>query len=94
MASLAIHHPLVDCNKRMAFAAADVFLRINGWRLHRPPMQIHAEMVQMLDAGTFYLSHLDPWLRDFASPQDDGPSGAGCTVDLCLQAPSPGHRTA
>ena len=42
--SLAVNHPFVDGNKRIAFAAADVFLRINGWRLHRSPMQIHAEM--------------------------------------------------
>lgn len=41
--SLAINHPFVDGNKRIAFAGADVFLRINGWRLRRPPMQIHAE---------------------------------------------------
>lgn len=33
--SLAINHPFVDGNKRIAFAAADVFLRINGWRLQR-----------------------------------------------------------
>ena len=47
--SLAVNHPypFVDGNKRIAFAAADVFLRINGWRLHRSPMQIHAEMIQM-----------------------------------------------
>jgi len=30
MESLAIHHPFVDGNKRIAFAATDVFLRING----------------------------------------------------------------
>ena len=30
MESLAINHPFVDGNKRIAFAAADVFLRING----------------------------------------------------------------
>ena len=35
MESMAINHPFVDGNKRIAFAAADVFLRINGWRLHR-----------------------------------------------------------
>ncbi|NCA73118.1 MAG: type II toxin-antitoxin system death-on-curing family toxin, partial [Sphingobacteriia bacterium] len=28
--SLAINHPFVDGNKRVAFAAVDVFLRING----------------------------------------------------------------
>ena len=71
MESLAINRPFVDGNKRVAFAAVDVFLRINGWRLRRPHLQIHAEMVQMSDAGTFDLSHLDSWLRGFASPQID-----------------------
>jgi death on curing protein len=63
--SLAINHPFVDGNKRIAFAAADVFLRINGWRLHRAPMQIHAEMIHMFETGTFDIAHLDPWLRSF-----------------------------
>ena len=67
MESLAINHPFVDGNKRTAFAAADVFLRINGYRLHRPPMQIYAEMMQMFESGTFDISHLEPWLRGFAS---------------------------
>ena len=65
--SLAINHPFVDGNKRIAFAAADVFLRINGWRLHRAPMQIHAEMIQMFETGTFDIAYLDPWLRSFAT---------------------------
>jgi death on curing protein len=64
--SLAINHPFLDGNKRIAFAATDVFLRINGWRLQRSPMQIHAEMIQILEAGTFDIAHLDPWLRAFA----------------------------
>jgi death-on-curing protein len=63
---LAINHPFVDGNKRIAFAAADVFLRINGWRLQRPPMQIHAEMIGMLETRTFDIAHLEPWLREFA----------------------------
>lgn len=69
MESLAINHPFVDGNKRIAFAATDVFLRINGWRLRRSPMQIHAEMMQMFEAGTFDIAHLDPWLRAFAEVQ-------------------------
>lgn len=64
--SLAINHPFVDGNKRIAFAAADVFLHINGWRLRRSPMQIHAEMIQMFEAGVFDIAHIDPWLRGFA----------------------------
>lgn len=73
MESLAINHPFIDGNKRVAFAAADVFLRINGWRLQRPPPQIYAEMLQMFESGTFDIAHLDPWLRGFAAPGAEGP---------------------
>jgi len=68
--SLAINHPFVDGNKRIAFAAADVFLRINGWCLKRPPLVIHKEMLQMFEAGTFDIAHLEPWLRGFAVAQE------------------------
>ena len=64
--SLAINHPFVDGNKRVAFAAADVFLRINGWRLKRAPMQIYAEMIAMFENSTVDIAHLEPWLREFA----------------------------
>ncbi|MGA8031609.1 MAG: type II toxin-antitoxin system death-on-curing family toxin [Casimicrobiaceae bacterium] len=71
MESLAINHPFVDGNKRIAFAAGDVFLRVNGWRLQRPPMQIYAEMMQMFETGTFDIAHLDPWLRGFARAEGE-----------------------
>ena len=66
--SLAINHPFLDGNKRVAFAAADVFLRINGWRLQLAPMQIHDELIQMFESGTFDFAHLEPWQRGFAEP--------------------------
>jgi len=68
MESLAINHPFVDGNKRIAFAATDVFFRINGWQLRRAPLQIHSEMLQLPEASTFDLAHIDPWLREFAYP--------------------------
>lgn len=67
--SLAMNHPFVDGNKRIAFAVVDVFLRINGWRLHRPSTRIYAEMIQMFESETFDMAHLDPWLRGFAKMQ-------------------------
>jgi death-on-curing protein len=70
MESLAINLPFVDGNKRIAFAAADVFLRINGGCLKRAPMQIHAEMMQIFQSGTFDVARLDPWLRSFAIPAE------------------------
>lgn len=66
MESLAINHPFIDGNKRIAFAATDVFFRINGWQLKRSPSQIYSEMIGMLESGTFDIDHLDPWLRSFA----------------------------
>ena len=64
--SLATNPPFVDGNKRIAFAAADVTLRINGWQLQREPLRIHAELTEMFDAGTVDFAHLEPWFRSFA----------------------------
>lgn len=64
--SLAINHPFVDGNKRIAFAAADTFLMINSWRLKRAPAKIFEEIMQMFELDTFDIAHQDPWLRSFA----------------------------
>ncbi len=63
MESLAINHPFVDGNKRVAFAATDIFLRINGYQINCESMIIYADMMQMFETGTFDLAHLEPWLR-------------------------------
>ncbi|SDX47918.1 type II toxin-antitoxin system death-on-curing family toxin [Nitrosomonas oligotropha] len=63
MESLAINHPFVDGNKRVAFAATDIFLRMNGYRINGESMIIYADMMQMLETSTFDLAHLEPWLR-------------------------------
>lgn len=63
MESLAINHPFVDGNKRVAFAATDIFLRMNGFRINCESMIIYTDMMQMFDTGTFDLAHLEPWLR-------------------------------
>jgi len=36
---IAMNHPFIDSNKRTAFAAMDIFLRINGYRLLLPDEQ-------------------------------------------------------
>jgi death on curing protein len=65
--SLAINHPFLDGNKRIAFAATDIFLRINGARINKPPMDIYSDMMKMFDAGTFNIAHIEPWLRSCVS---------------------------
>ena len=61
--SLAMNHPFVDGNKRVTFAATDVFLRLNGYRIERSSLRIHADLMKMFDAGTLDIAHLEPWLR-------------------------------
>jgi len=63
MESLAINHPFIDGNKRVAFAACDIFLRVNGYRINCESMIIYADMMHMFDTGTFDLIHLESWLR-------------------------------
>lgn len=47
--SLLIGHPFVDGNKRVAFAACDVFLRINGWRLQADPDWLFQRMMVWIE---------------------------------------------
>lgn len=61
--SLAVNHPFIDGNKRIAFASADVFLRINGYRIDSAAADIYARMIELFESGTFDLAHLEPWLR-------------------------------
>lgn len=63
MESLANNHPFVDGNKRVAFAAIDIFLRMNGYRINCESMIVYADMMQMFETGKFDLTHLEPWLR-------------------------------
>lgn len=62
--SLAINHPCVDGNKRIAFAVTDVFLRINGYRIRWDPMVIHSDMMRFFDSGSFKWGQLASWLRN------------------------------
>ncbi len=63
MESLAINHPFLDGNKRVAFAVVDVFLRINNCQLVAENNKIYKEMMKMFDHQTFDYDHIEPWLR-------------------------------
>jgi death-on-curing protein len=62
--SLLMNHPFVDGNKRVAFFATDVFLRLNGWRLEVEAQPAHDFLVGLLESGTCDFEHLLPWLRE------------------------------
>ena len=62
--SLLMNHPFVDGNKRVAFFATDVFLRLNGWFLQVQPEPAHAFLIGLLDRGECDYDRLLPWLRE------------------------------
>ena len=66
--SLAMNHPFIDGNKRIAFASVDVFLRINGFRIAAKPPAIFKWMIGHLEAHTFNLTNIEPWLRRQVKP--------------------------
>ncbi|HLF32141.1 MAG TPA: type II toxin-antitoxin system death-on-curing family toxin [Xanthomonadales bacterium] len=61
--SLIINHPFVDGNKRMAFFACDVFLRLNGWKLKVGAKAGQAFIVGSLEKGQCDFNHLLPWIE-------------------------------
>lgn len=46
--SLLINHPFIDGNKRTAFAACDIFLRINGTRITAENERLYALMLRWI----------------------------------------------
>jgi len=61
--SLIMNHPFLDGNKRVAFFATDVFLRLNGWKLDVAAGQAHAFLIGLLKSGSCDYEHLLPWLQ-------------------------------
>ena len=66
--SLLINHPFVDGNKRVAFFATDVFLRLNGWRLAVEADAAHAFLIGLLERGECNFGNLLEWLRESLQP--------------------------
>jgi death-on-curing protein len=61
--SLLMNHPFVDGNKRVAFFATDVFLRINGWKLRVDADPAHRFLIGLLERGECDYQRLLPWIR-------------------------------
>ena len=61
--SLLMNHPFIDGNKRVAFFATDVFLRLNGWRLEVEAHASHRFLTGLLEGNDCDLAHLLPWIR-------------------------------
>lgn len=61
--SLSQNHPFVDGNKRLAFAATDVFLRANGTFIVADPQEAYDFMIGLYRANRFQFDELESWLR-------------------------------
>lgn len=61
--SLLINHPFLDGNKRVAFFATDIFLRLNGCKFEVEAQPAHQFLIGLLEAGQCDYDHLLPWVR-------------------------------
>jgi death-on-curing protein len=60
--SLLMNHPFADGNKRVAFFATDVFLRLNGWKLEVDAHEAHALITGLLETQSADIDHLLVWI--------------------------------
>jgi death on curing protein len=75
--SLVQNHPFVDGNKRVAFAVADVFLRVNGHSITADSNVIYNYLMKLFEERSFDMEHLVPWLQDIVPVLVKGPCDAG-----------------
>lgn len=66
--SLAMNHPFVDGNKRVAYAVLELFLQVNGLDILPDNKAIETFIYGHLEAGTFRKDVLDAWLRENTGP--------------------------
>lgn len=62
--SLIKNPPFVDGNKRVAFFATDVFLRLNGYKIGVEPQATHRFLMGLFELDLCDLERLQPWLKD------------------------------
>lgn len=59
---IARNHPFVDGNKRMAFIATKLFLRLNGWDFVAGDVEHVGTMLRLAD-GSFSEEDFAAWIR-------------------------------
>ena len=64
MESLAMNHPFVDGNKRVAFFATDTFLRLNGYYIECDNYKAYTYFMKLFESNAFRFKNLLEWLRN------------------------------
>lgn len=57
-----MNRPFIDGDKRVAFFATDVSLRLNGWKIQVDPQRTHPFLIGLLEEGQCDSDHLLPWI--------------------------------
>ena len=66
--SLAMNHPFVDGNKRVAFATTEVFLRMNGYLIDCDSLETFEFFMGLFDTNAFRFAELVAWLGEIVRP--------------------------
>ena len=66
--SLAINHPFIDGNKRVAFGATDAFLRLNGRFINCDNAEAYRFFMRLFETNSFRYGALLEWLTEVAAP--------------------------
>ena len=61
--SLLLNHAFVDGNKRVAFFATDIFLRLNGWKFSVEAVAAYDFLINNLEQKNCNYETLLPWIR-------------------------------
>ena len=63
--SLIMNHPFIDGNKRVAFAATAIFLRMNGYILKVSADEAESFLVERVIKEKIQLSEIAEWIEKF-----------------------------
>ena len=66
--SLAMNHAFIDGDERVAYAATELFLGLNGLEVAATDASTEAFIYRHLEGGTFRKDVLDAWLRANTAP--------------------------
>lgn len=62
--SLAMNHPFIDENKRIAFFVTDTFLRMNGYFINCDNEKTYSYLMDLFDKQIFRFDLLAIWLAE------------------------------
>ena len=70
MECLANNHPFVNGNKRIAMAAPDTFLRLNGHFNDFESVETDDYFMRLFEINSFRSAQLLPWLEEQVKPSN------------------------